>query len=154
MILTSISDIISKYHSFFTRGLLYTILLAVLGTAGGFLLALPFLGIKTTKIDPIRDSKYQFSLKIGIGFTNVYTTFFRSTPMMVQAMIFYYGMSLVIHNVTGNNYWWKPIIAGIISYYYKHIGHIIEILRGAVNAIDPGQMEAARSLGFSRKHCI
>jgi putative lysine transport system permease protein len=155
MILTSISDIISKYHSFFTRGLLYTILLAVLGTAGGFLLALPFLGIKTTKIDPIRDSKVSiFIKKVGIGFTNVYTTFFRGTPMMVQAMIFYYGMSLVIHNVTGNNYWWKPIIAGIIVIIINTSAYIIEILRGAVNAIDSGQMEAARSLGFSRKKAL
>lgn len=155
MLLLSITKMLSEYYPFFLRGLSFTVLLAVLGTAGGFLLALPFLGIKTTIIDIKRDSKIKKVFKkIGIFLSNAYTTFFRGTPMMVQAMILYYGMSSIIHNVTGNNYWWKPIIAGIIVIIINTSAYIIEILRGAVNAIDEGQMEAARSLGFSRKKAL
>ncbi|VEU80045.1 Arginine transport system permease protein ArtQ [Haploplasma axanthum] len=134
---------------------MYTILLAVLGTVGGFLLALPFLGLKTAVIDYKRDSKLvQIFKRLGIWFANIYTTFFRGTPMMVQAMILYYGMSLVILNLTGYNQWWKPLIAAIIVIIMNTTAYIIEILRGAVNSIDEGQMEAARSLGFSRKKTL
>ena len=144
MILSSISKIISEYHGFFLRGLIYTILLAVLGTVGGFLLALPFLGLKTAVIDYKRDSKLvRIFKRIGIWFTNIYTTFFRGTPMMVQSMVIYYGVAEAF-GIQLNRLGAAIFIVSINTGAY-----MAEIVRGGIVSIDDGQFEAAHALGMN-----
>ncbi|MDY0276795.1 MAG: amino acid ABC transporter permease [Acholeplasma sp.] len=139
-----------EYTPLLLRGTLVTILLAVAGTFGGFLLSLLFVNAKTQVIDEKRDNFWQrFSKKFFKGFATFYITIFRGTPMIVQAMILYYG----IQAITGWEFW-TPLLAGFIIVILNTTAYIAEIIRGSVNAIDPGQMEAARSLGFSRKKAM
>ena len=70
----------------------------------------------------------------------VYTTVIRGTPMMVQLLI----MSMVIFNNSRNFTMVGALALGINSGAY-----VSEIIRGGLMAVDPGQMEAGRSLGFN-----
>lgn len=138
--------LITKYLSLFVQGVGITLLLAVAGTFGGFMLSLVFVAARTQKVDVKRDSFIKVMIKrITNGLATVYIVLFRGTPMIVQAMIFYYGVKLIT-NLT----WWTPLSAGLIIVILNTSAYIAEILRGSMNAIDKGQMEAARSLGFSR----
>ena len=79
-----------------------------------------------------------------LGFFNaiceVYTTIIRGTPMMVQLLI----MSMVIFNNSRNFTMVGALALGINSGAY-----VSEIIRGGLMAVDPGQMEAGRSLGLN-----
>ena len=79
-----------------------------------------------------------------LGFFNavcqVYTTIIRGTPMMVQLLI----MSMVIFSNSRNFTMVGALALGINSGAY-----VSEIIRGGLMAVDPGQMEAGRSLGLN-----
>ena len=139
-------EIIRIYYPLFLRGLGITILLAVVGTVGGFFLSLLLVSSRTNTIDPRRDSLFVKSVKkVTNWLSTAYITLFRGTPMIVQAMVFYYGIKMA---VTGD--WWNPLSAGLIIVTLNTAAYIAEIIRGSVNALDIGQTEAARAIGFSR----
>ena len=82
--------------------------------------------------------------KRGTGLFNavcqLYTTIIRGTPMMVQLLI----MSMVIFSNSRNFTMVGALTLGINSGAY-----VSEIIRGGLMAVDPGQMEAGRSLGLN-----
>ncbi|MGI6782486.1 MAG: amino acid ABC transporter permease [Acholeplasmataceae bacterium] len=127
------------------RGLGTTLLLALVGTIGGFFISFIFLYLKTLKIDKKRDhtAKKVFK-KIGNHFASAYISVVRGTPMIVQAIIIFYGIAPY-----ANNNIWTPLFAGLLIITFNTAAYIAEIIRSGINAIDPGQQEAARSLGFS-----
>ncbi len=141
--------LIDTYASFFIRGIMFTLLLSIVGTLGGFILSLFLTVIRTSEIDDRRDSFMVKSLKkIGHYITQIYITVFRGTPMIVQAMIFYYGISRMRIS------WWTPLVAGLVVVTLNTTAYIAEVIRSGINGIDKGQMEAARSLGFSRRKAM
>ena len=141
--------LIDTYASFFIRGIMFTLLLSIVGTLGGFILSLFLTVIRTSEIDDRRDSFIVKSLKkIGHYMTQIYITVFRGTPMIVQAMIFYYGISRMRIS------WWTPLVAGLVVVTLNTTAYIAEVIRSGINGIDKGQMEAARSLGFSRRKAM
>ena len=141
--------LIQTYGEFFVRGIFITLMLSVVGTVGGFILSLFLTVLRTQQIDQRRDSLAQKIIKkIGVWFSTVYITLFRGTPMIVQAMIFYYGIAPL--RIT----WWSPLMAGLFVVTLNTTAYIAEVIRSGINGIDPGQMEAARSLGFSRSRAM
>ena len=76
----------------------------------------------------------------GVGTTLLVTTIIRGTPMMVQLLI----MSMVIFSNSRNFTMVGALTLGINSGAY-----VSEIIRGGLMAVDPGQMEAGRSLGLN-----
>ena len=139
-------DIIKAYYPLFFRGLGVTILLAIVGTLGGFIISLILVSARTNAIDKRRDTFIVKALKkVSSALSTVYITLFRGTPMIVQAMVFYYGIKMM---VTAD--WWNPLSAGLILVTLNTAAYITEIIRGSVNALDLGQSEPARALGFSR----
>jgi len=141
--------LINTYASFFIRGIYITLLLSVVGTLGGFILSLFLTILRTSEIDQRRDQGWVRVLKhTGRIFSHIYITVFRGTPMIVQAMIFYYGISPLRLS------WWTPLIAGLTVVTLNTTAYIAEVLRSGINGIDKGQMEAARSLGFSRSEAM
>jgi len=138
--------LLERYSGFFIRGVLITLLLSVVGTLGGFILSLFLTLLRTSEVDKRRDSWMTASLKkLGRGFATAYITVFRGTPMIVQAMIFYYGISPL------RLLWWTPLVAGLFVVTLNTTAYIAEVIRSGINGVDKGQMEAARSLGFSRR---
>jgi glutamine transport system permease protein len=68
----------------------------------------------------------------------------RGTPLMVQVMFLYFGLPLA----TGMRI--PPLIAGITAIAVNSGAYIAEVVRGAIQSIDPGQVEAGRSIGLTR----
>ncbi|MDR0495046.1 MAG: amino acid ABC transporter permease [Treponema sp.] len=72
----------------------------------------------------------------------------RGTPLLVQTFFVYFGVPQLIQAL-GLNFRLSPLAAGIITLSVNAGAYIAEIFRGGIQAIDHGQMEAARSLGLS-----
>jgi polar amino acid transport system permease protein len=72
---------------------------------------------------------------------SVYVTIIRGTPLLVQLFIFYFIVA-TIFNLP--RFW-----AGVMSLSIFYGAYIAEILRGAIQSVDKGQHEAAKSLGFN-----
>jgi His/Glu/Gln/Arg/opine family amino acid ABC transporter permease subunit len=78
----------------------------------------------------------------------IYIWAIRGTPLLVQTFFVYFGVPQLIQSL-GLNFRLSPLAAGIITLSLNAGAYIAEIFRGGIQAIDKGQMEAARSLGFS-----
>jgi polar amino acid transport system permease protein len=85
----------------------------------------------------MRMSSYQFFNDIG----SVYVTVIRGTPLLVQIFIFYFIIATIFEL--------DRFFAGAMSLGIFFGGYIAEILRGAIQSIDKGQYEAAKSLGMN-----
>ncbi len=72
-----------------------------------------------------------------------YVAVIRGTPLLVQAFFIYFG-------ITGaTSFRITAFTAGVIALSLNAGGYLSEIFRGGIQAVDPGQREAARSLGLS-----
>jgi putative lysine transport system permease protein len=146
--------LLKEYWPLFKEGLKYTITIALSGTLIGLILAILITPIKIQKVSK-RDTRLMAWLKyIGIFLSTLYVEILRGTPMMVQAVIIYYGLAGMGVDLTLNffNLFVIPgiIVTGIAIVSINTSAYIIEVLRGSIHAIDKGQMEAARSIGMTR----
>ncbi|MEN2976859.1 ABC transporter permease [Tistrella bauzanensis] len=81
-----------------------------------------------------------------------YIFFFRGTPLLVQLFLIYYGLSQFTF-VRSSMLWpilREPYWCAIIAFALNTSGYTAEILRGAIQAVPRGQIEAAQALGMSR----
>ncbi|RYG71579.1 amino acid ABC transporter permease [Lentibacillus lipolyticus] len=117
-------------------GLYYTLLISVVGLIIGFILGGIFgLG---------RIAKAKIINIISV----VYIEMIRGTPVLVQAIWIYYALPLII------GFEIESVTAGIIVIALNSGAYIAEIVRGAVQSIDSGQMEAGRSLGLNHNQTM
>ena len=107
--------------------LVLTVLSLILGTIIGLVVAL----LRTSTIKPLN----------WIG--KIYVDIIRGTPLLVQLLIMYYV-------VFGSYQFMPKIVVAAIAFGINSGAYIGEIIRGGIESVDKGQMEAARSLGFSR----
>lgn len=133
--------IITKYKDMFFYGIKVTLIISLIGTIIGFLIACVLGVIRTIKVNN-NDSFLLKAIKKGSnGIIKFYVAIFRGTPMMVQAMIIYYGLLPFID--------WDTATAGLIIVSVNTGAYLTEVIKNGIDSIDKGQMEAARSLGFS-----
>ena len=125
---------LSKYYMFFLIGAKNTILIAffvvLFGVIIGVILAL--MKISSNKLFNILAS--------------VYIEFIRGTPVLVQLFIVFFGLPK-FPGMLGDH---MEYIAGIIALSINSGAYVAEIIRAGIQAVDKGQMEAARSLGIPR----
>lgn len=81
--------------------------------------------------------------------SGVYIWIIRGTPMLVQAFIVFFGIPQVVQLFIAG-FKFTPFIAGVITLSLNAGAYLSEIFRGGIQAVDKGQMEAARSLGLSK----
>lgn len=145
--LGGVGFILEKYGRLFLRGLGNTLVLALLGTLFGLLLGIIISLIRQINITD-RDSFLKKSLKkLGHVFSITYIQYLRGTPMLVQGMMFHLIMSnLGFRNIS------MPL--GILVISINTSAYMAEILRASIQAIDPGQMEAARSIGMTETQAM
>lgn len=135
--------IIKRYWKLILSGVQTTLLLSLVGTVVGFFLALIFANLQLNTVNRRDNIIIKILKQIGIYFSKIYVTVIRGTPMIVQAMIFYYSFyQLGIR--------WSPLQAGLFTISVNTTAYLTEVIKGAILAIDKGQVEAARSLGMSR----
>ena len=132
----------SKYLKMFIDGALLTLYIAVLGTILGFILGYVvgiIQDIKTGQGDnPVKKALTKL-LKDVVG---VYVEVFRDTPMIVQAMIIYYGIRQLGVDL-------QPVLAGIIVTLLNTGAYMAETVRAGIGSIDIGQREGAWAMGMS-----
>ncbi|MCR5054001.1 MAG: amino acid ABC transporter permease [Lachnospiraceae bacterium] len=112
-------------------GLRVTILIAVVGIIFGFLLG------------TLAGFSLESRIKVFKGIANVYIWVIRGTPLIVQALYIYYVIPKLVGIDLSSN------LSGILVISLNSGAFIAEIVRGALNGIDPGQREAGLSLGLT-----
>jgi putative lysine transport system permease protein len=139
----AIFDIISEYWKLLLGGIGITLLLSVVGTIIGLLIAFVFSIIRVQTVNSF-DSKFKKIIKIiGVGTIKTYVNIIRGTPMIVQAVLFYYGFAQLGVN-------WSPLVAGLFTVSVNTAAYLTEVLRGGIQSVDKGQLEAARAIGMSQ----
>lgn len=106
-----------------------TLFAVLIGIALGFLVAI----IRSTY-------NKTGKLKLGNLICNIYLTVIRGTPVVLQLMIIYY---VVFASAKVS----KTLVA-VLAFGINSGAYVAEIIRGGIESIDSGQMEAGRSLGF------
>jgi glutamine transport system permease protein len=76
------------------------------------------------------------------GIATTYVSIFRGTPILVWAFLFYFGLPQIT-GTSGNIF-----AAGVATLALNSGAYLTETIRGALQSVDPGQMEASRSLGL------
>jgi His/Glu/Gln/Arg/opine family amino acid ABC transporter permease subunit len=126
---------LSEYWPYYTNGAWMTLKLSffvvLLGTALGVVFAL------------LRISGFWLLRFLASAYIEV----IRGTPMLVQIVIIYYGLSEFGVNL-------PAFVAGVIALTINSSAYMAEVFRAGIGAIDKGQMEAARSLGLSRGQAL
>lgn len=130
------SGFISKYGSFFLKGIKITILISLIGVALGSILGAFVALMKLSKI------------KIISWIASIYIEILRGTPMLVQVFIVFFGISAAL----GLDI--SALVCGTIALVINSSAYIAEIIRAGINAVDKGQMEAARSLGLNYRQTM
>ena len=125
----------------FLRGAEMTLLVSIIGTIIGTIIGL-IVGVIRTIPTPKKGVKKVF-LKIVNIILSIYIEFFRGTPMIVQAMVIYYGAA----GAFGIDI--DRIVAGLFIVSINTGAYMSEIVRGGIVSIDKGQFEAAQAIGMN-----
>ncbi|MDD2493442.1 MAG: amino acid ABC transporter permease [Bacilli bacterium] len=134
--------ILENFWEAFLLGIGYTLLLSLVGTIVGLVIALILGVVKSIQAIPKRKAS-RIALKVGQTLIQLYVTVIRGTPMMVQAMIFYYvfrRMGLL----------WTPLEAGLFTVSVNTGAYLTEVVKNGIESVPKGQEEAAKSLGMNR----
>ncbi|MBQ6479386.1 MAG: amino acid ABC transporter permease [Erysipelotrichaceae bacterium] len=142
MSLAKCLEILLKYYPSFLLGIRTTLIVALSGTLLGLMIGLLVGGFRAIRLDKTAAGYKKVIKKILDVFARIYIEVFRGTPMMVQAVFIYY---LVYTNIIR----WDKMTAAIFVISINTGAYMAEIVRSGIQAIDPGQNEAARSLGMT-----
>lgn len=134
-------SILKENGAMFVRGAAMTLFISMIGTILGFFLGL-IIGVIKTIPTPAKTGKKALQ-KIINTLISIYVEVFRGTPMIVQAMVIYYGSALAfgIHM--------NPVGAAVFIVSINTGAYMSEIIRGGIVSIDKGQYEAAEAIGMN-----
>ena len=134
--------LLEQYGPLFLSGVGVTLIVAITGTLAGFLLGLLVAILRTIPTSPKDPAVKRVPLKILSWLLGVYSEVFRGTPMIVQAMVIYYGGMTVGVRL--------PVMTAAILIVSVNTGaYMAEIIRGGIISVDKGQKEAAHAIGMT-----
>ncbi|MDR2465159.1 MAG: ABC transporter permease subunit [Streptococcaceae bacterium] len=136
-----IKSIIHDNGAQFLRGTGMTLFISLIGTVVGTIIGL-LIGVYRTR--PVSDRKvFRIFHRIINWLITVYIEVFRGTPMIVQAMVLYYGTALA--------FGWSidRTLAALLIVSINTGSYMSEIVRGGIFSVDDGQFEAAQALGMT-----
>ncbi|CAG7620919.1 Arginine transport system permease protein ArtQ [Paenibacillus solanacearum] len=129
-----------KYYMYFVDGARITLILSfftvILGVALGIFIAL----MRMSSIWPLK------------AFATSYIEFIRGTPLLVQLFLIYYGLPQIgirFPELPGFGSAFPDFMGAVLALSINSSAYVAEVFRAGIQAIDKGQMEAARSLGLS-----
>lgn len=131
---------LKNYYIFFLDGAKITLLLAIFTIFLGAIFGI-FWALMRISHNPV--------LK---AVSTAYIEFIRGTPLMVQLFIVYYGLSFIgikFPDIPALGSSFPDLMAGIAALSINSAAYVAEIVRAGIQAVDKGQMEAARSLGLN-----
>jgi len=124
---------LEKYYGYFLTGMYITIMLAISAVTFGTIIGLSLTFLRRSEIPIVR------------FLAGIYIEFIRGTPILVQIYIIYIGLP----KLTNLNL--SDIVIGIVALSLNSGAYVSEIIRAGIDAVDKGQMEAARSLGMNKR---
>lgn len=133
-------EVIIKWLPKLAQGATLTLELVAIAVIAGLLLAIPLGITRSSKRWYVRSLPY------------AYIFFFRGTPLLVQLFLVYYGLAQfdAVRESALWPYLRDPFWCATVTMTLHTAAYIAEILRGAIQAIPPGEIEAARALGMSK----
>lgn len=140
MSLEVILFILEEYWPLILRGAGITLSIALISTIIGALIGF-FIGVMHT-IPTRKRTLKTIILKIINTILTCYVEIFRGTPMIVQAVVVFYG--LAAYGLHLNTF-----VAGVIVVSLNTGAYMAEIVRGGIISIDKGQYEAAQAVGMN-----
>ena len=135
--------LLQQYGVLFVKGAMVTLLLALVGTFIGCLIGFIVGIIQTIPVDPNMGAVKKNFYRVVRWLLDAYVEVFRGTPMIVQAMVVYYG-SMSLFNID-----MSAMFAGFLVVSINTGAYMAETVRGGINSIDPGQTEAATAIGMN-----
>ncbi|MDY6029755.1 MAG: amino acid ABC transporter permease [Acidaminococcaceae bacterium] len=143
--------LMDQYGAILLKGAGITLLLALVGTLVGCLIGLVVGIIQTIPAETTDGFAKRVAIKFLQRLLDAYVEVFRGTPMIVQAMVVYYGaMSLFAIDMS-------PMFAGFFVVSINTGAYMAETVRGGIESVDPGQKEAAVAIGmdhFQTMRCV
>ncbi|MBS4785257.1 MAG: ABC transporter substrate-binding protein/permease [Clostridiales bacterium] len=133
-----------KYLPLFLQGAAVAAFLAIGGTAFGTIIGCVTGSIASFSVDQESTIVRRIVFHFVQGAVSLYVWLFRGTPMMVQAMVIFYGAAQLLH--------WNmnPMWAGLFILSVNTGAYMSETMRGGIQSVDPGQHEGAEALGMNR----
>jgi len=136
--------VIIKWLPRLAQGATLTLELVAIAVIAGLLLAIPLGIARSSRLWYVRTLPY------------CYIFFFRGTPLLVQLFLVYYGLAQF--DAVRESFMWPylrdPFWGATATMTLHTAAYIAEILRGAIQAIPPGEIEAARALGMSKPKAL
>lgn len=134
-------EIFIKNYPMFVSGVIGTLKVSLIGTFVGLFIGLIVGTIRTIPTGP--DKSQNFFIRIIKAILGAYVHFFRGTPMMVQAMVFYYGIKMYFNIDLDRN------MAAFIIVSINTGAYLSEVVRGGINSVNKGQFEGASAIGMT-----
>ena len=134
----NIIQIFTEYYQYFLRGTRTTILISLITVFCGAILGCIVALMRISNCKPLQ------------AFSKLYITVIRGTPMLVQLYIVYYQLSFIQY--PSGTIWgvdMERAIPCVIALSLNSAAYIAEGFRAGIQAVDVGQMEAARSCGMT-----
>ena len=135
--------LLEQYGGLFFSGTCTTLLIALTGTIFGFVIGLLVAIVRTIEIPRGMGPVKRAIRKLAHILIGVYIQVFRGTPMIVQAMVIYYG-SMQYLGID-----MERTAAAILIISINTGAYMAEIIRGGIISVDKGQFEAAHSIGMT-----
>ena len=143
MFLSWIVRLLEEFWPLFVSGTITTIEITLFGTVMGYLIGFLMGIIDSTPLEKKDYSVKGVLLRLLKAISKIYVLLFRGTPMIVQAMVIYYG-SLQVFGIDLNSF-----VAAVLVVSLNTGAYMAETVRGGICSIDPGQLEGAKALGMS-----
>ena len=143
-----VAFLLQKYGMLFLRGTGMTLLVALTGTAFGFIIGLLVAIVRATSPMPTQGHRTAAAavrsalLKAVQLLLAAYIQVFRGTPMIVQAVVIYYGAQYA-------GVFMDTTFAAIFIISINTGAYMAEIIRGGIFSVDKGQFEAAHAIGMT-----
>ncbi|MDK6805248.1 ABC transporter permease subunit [Aerococcus sp. UMB7834] len=137
-----VAGIWKTYSSQFIKGATNTMFIALVSTLVGFFIGLLIAIYRTIKV-PKHNRLGQTLYKIVDFIIMAYIEIFRGTPMMVQAMLIFYGSKLFF------NIDMSSMFAALLIVSVNTGAYLAEVIRGGIIGVDDGQSEAAKAIGMN-----
>ena len=153
-----VTFLIQEYGEVLFHGALVTLLLAVIGTLVGCIIGLIVGVIQTIPLEDNASKAQSFASVPVQRLLDAYVEVFRGTPMIVQAMVVYYG-AMSIFDID-----MSPLFAGLLVVSINTGAYMAETVRGGIESVDPGQKKLLLLsvwiiyklcvVLFCRRHCV
>ena len=127
----------SENVHFMLRSASYSVIIAICALVGGSVLGLLSASMKMSKHGVLR------------GIANVYVEIIRGTPMLLQIMLLFLGGPVITKSLFKFVFTPNPYVIGAVAVAINSGAYSTELFRSAIQSVDKGQWEAARTIGLN-----